>query len=125
MVLHEARWNAWVNWSTEIQEMKDWVNNRQTPIKTHIANRFGLLGSYNLTVNNNPTAGIVELNSLTIDETSFSGDYFTGIPITLTAIPAEGYVFSKWTGASNSTNAQIQLEPDTTTTIEAVFTAVP
>jgi len=50
--------------------------------------------------------------------------YQRGTPVTLTAVPAAGWTFDRWTGASTSTKATITLDPlysNVTTAYTAVF----
>ncbi|MBT8079594.1 MAG: CotH kinase family protein [Gammaproteobacteria bacterium] len=126
MSTHFLRWQDYVNvdWATEVDDMKTFANNRPQHLIAHIEDQFGLSGTYQLTVDNaNPSAGDVQLNSLTIDSNSWTGSYFNDIPVTLTAVPAPGFVFSQWQGASTSTNEQIELDLAVDSTIEAVFVA--
>jgi hypothetical protein len=62
---------------------------------------------------------------LTITGSNWNGDYFSGVPVTLKAIANNGYAFSHWTGASNSTNSEIELYLDAAATITAFFVVSP
>jgi hypothetical protein len=53
--------------------------------------------------------GKVKLNSLTLNQ-SFYGWYFAGCPITVEALPQQGYDFVKWEGI-NATSASFTIDP--------------
>lgn len=58
-----------------------------------------------------------------IDEEVYpwSGTYFEGVPVTLTAIPKSGYIFSHWSGMVNDTSSILVLDLDETKYIKANF----
>jgi uncharacterized protein (TIGR02145 family)/uncharacterized repeat protein (TIGR02543 family) len=74
---------------------------------------------YTLTVAGNPAAGgMVSRNP---DLTS----YAAGTEVTVTATPAEGYTFVNWSGASTSTNHEIELTINNNLTLTANFELTP
>ncbi|HRE78246.1 MAG TPA: CotH kinase family protein [Flavobacterium sp.] len=89
--------------------------------REHIRAKFGISNDINATLNvNDDTNGYVKIN--TIDITSdtpgvsanpypWTGIYFHNIPVTLTAIPLEGFAFSHWSGDVDSTDAEITYTP--------------
>ncbi len=58
----------------------------------------------------NPEYGSVQLNRIKISENSWSGEYFTGTEIPLTAIPKAGYSFERWSGDVESTDPTISIK---------------
>jgi len=90
----------------------------------HLAGEFGLTGTLEtVTVTTaQPEMGTVQVNTSVIglDSGSWSGQYFTDYPITLTAIPREGYRFVRWEGASTGEAASITVP----VAKEAVWNAV-
>ena len=75
-----------------------------------------------ITVNINDTEqGSVQLNSLVINENNWQGSYFEGVPITLTAIAAEGFEFSHWQGASEATTVEITVDLNSSVSIAPIF----
>ena len=70
---------------------------------------------------NNPAAGSVELNSLQLTSASWQGDYFDNVPVSLTAVANEGYVFLRWQGDINNANNSVELNRSSNTSLEAVF----
>ncbi len=70
---------------------------------------------------NNPAAGSVQLNSLQLTSATWQGQYFNNIPVSLTAVANEGYVFSHWQGDIDNTNNSVELSRSSNTSLEAVF----
>src|SRR5699024_6609468 len=85
--------------------------------------KFDLEGIFDLALNiSDENHGYIHLNSIDIKSSTdgineiaypWVGEYFKNIPVTLTAIPEEGYVFSHWSGAVESSDAEITLNEDT------------
>lgn len=124
MPQHFERWrdSAWADWDTEINKMKAFAEYRVGYLSAFVVSEFGLDGIYTLIVNINDTeAGTVLLNSLVLSDSEWQGEYFSGVPVTISAQAKEGYVFSHWLGASDATSATITLVPADAATVEAVF----
>ncbi len=111
---HYVRWGGFTGyWRDQVSNMKIFANNRQTYLKSHIRNQFRFPAFHTLRLENeDPKHGYIQLNSLTIKQKSWQGDYFQTVPITLTAIPQGGMVFSHWEGAGVSDSTQLQIEVD-------------
>lgn len=107
----------------------DFFRNRAEYIVPYMAEELelkGTLESVKLQIND-PAAGIVRLNTITVndfldEENSFCGQYYTDYAISLEAIPNKGYKFVGWTGdlASDDNVEQIKLKVGGTE-INAVF----
>ncbi len=103
-------------WSQNVQVIKDYAKNRPSNVVTFIKNKFGgsngITGTANITLNIDPKKGYVRINTIDIksstpsvkDPSAWTGMYFTGIPVTVTAVPADGYVFDHWEGVTGDTN---------------------
>lgn len=76
--------------------MKNFADNRPSFVKEHIKDQFNLPDFHPLTITNTSISeGFVEVNeNLTIQESSWTGDYFETIPVQLTAIATNGFEFS-------------------------------
>ena len=103
-----------------VANMKVFGINRHPIVKEHIKDQFGLPDFHPLTITNFETnEGFVQVNqNLTIQESSWTGDYFETVPVKLTAIPEFGYEFSHWSGDTFSTNQTIDI--DITTDFEII-----
>ncbi|MFH1009287.1 MAG: CotH kinase family protein [Candidatus Latescibacterota bacterium] len=98
-------WNKWggsmSEWNNHIDVLKDFAERRVAYVRSHIIDKFTLRGEARVILRIFPQgAGKVRINTLTVDSFPWSGTYFEGIPIELTAIPKPGYVFSGWANPS-------------------------
>tara|TARA_B100000787_G_C16196725_1_gene301450 strand:+ start:186 stop:3650 length:3465 start_codon:yes stop_codon:yes gene_type:complete len=94
-----------------VNMMKNFADNRPSIVKDHIMIQFNLPNFHPLTITNiNVSQGSVKLNeNLNIQESSWTGDYFETVPIQLTAIAANGFEFSYWSGDLSSTDETISI----------------
>ena len=94
-----------------VDNMKDFAVNRHPVVKEHLKQQFGLPDYHPLNITNLDTSqGYVEVNeNLSIQEDSWSGDYFETVPVKLTAIAEFGYEFSHWSGDLFSENETIEV----------------
>ena len=123
IIEHYFRWYGNPSqWYREVETMRNFANRRPSFIKSHIINTFSLNKYHKIIIQNeDPEMGYVQLNSLSIKEDIWGGDYFQDVPITITAIPKPGFEFSHWTGGSASTNAQIIHNPIQAETFIPIF----
>ncbi len=123
MIRHYSRWGGSIDFhNDQIEVMKNYAKFRPTNVKSHIKSTFGLPAFRRLTIQiNNPTAGYVKVNSLTITNPYWQGDYFESVPIKITAVAKPGYVFSHWTGDSNATNPELVVDMNSAMTYNAIF----
>ena len=88
-----------------------------------------LPGTATLTVQTDSEMGYIQVNSIAItadtpgvaDPGNWSGIYFKGVPILVTAVPKPGYRFSGWEGLDHE-QAEITLELVENLTLKAQFT---
>ena len=94
-----------------INQMKIFADNRPSIVKNHILSQFNLPNFHPLTITNtNVSEGSVGVNeNLMIQESSWTGDYFQTVPVQLTAIAANGFEFSHWSGDLTSTEETISI----------------
>jgi hypothetical protein len=108
---HIRRWGrplTLADWNSEVERMRSYGSQRPGFIREHIRQQFSLTGTANLAVSLvDVPAGRVQVNSILIDpETPGIGDefpdwtgvYFQGVPVTLTAVANHGYRFVEWSG---------------------------
>lgn len=104
---------------------ESYFRNRPTYAVQHLAEVFALTGTLEpVTVTScQPEMGDVYVNTSCIDleDRTWDGQYFTDYPITIRAVPREGYVFLGWKGAANTTDPAITLTMDGAIALEAVF----
>ncbi|MCF7793224.1 MAG: CotH kinase family protein [Candidatus Cloacimonetes bacterium] len=127
MVRHFNRWEYdnynFDNWSeNEHLVMAYFARDRKAYMTQYIKQQFDIPGIFSLNLTMLPeNSGTVKVNSLEIEDMQWSGDYFDNIPITLTAIPKPGYIFSGWTGAVESDSLTIQISSQYDVDISANF----
>ena len=122
---HVARWRQPYNWSNDVARIRTYMQARPAAVRGHIAGKFGLAGTAALTVDIADTnQGSVTVNSVSINSSTpgigtnvypWTGTYFRGVPITVTAVPKPGYRFSSWSDSeSTNTNALNFVASDST-----------
>lgn len=84
-------------WNQNIQNMIGFANNRPFYERLHIKQEFAIPEYHKVKISILPSvAGEVNLNSLTITKSGWSGEYFESVPISLTAKSFTGYRFKSW-----------------------------
>lgn len=132
-----ARWDALDTYDAAVNTMKAYAIYRPSSQRRHITSHFGLAGTMSVTLNvNNVAYGKVRINSLLIDANlpglantlqpyPWSGVYFQGNAVTVTAVPEAGYVFTGWLGSA-STQPSLTFTPDAAAvSLTAVFAPDP
>jgi hypothetical protein len=120
---------AW--WLESQNVVETFALDRPTFQREHIRAKFGISNDINATLDvNDDTNGFIKINTIDIIQDTpgvsanpypWSGIYFHNIPVTLTAIPLEGYTFSHWSGDVTSTEAQITYTPTGDFSVTANF----
>jgi hypothetical protein len=120
---HHARWWGDLNyWNGRIDDLKTFAQNRPGYVRQHILQQFGIARTREVRLDvNNPTAGKIRINSIHPPSYPWSGTYFEGVPVRLTAQPEPGYRFVRWEGGSNSTQDSISLPMTSGYQLVAVF----
>ncbi|OAV43527.1 CotH kinase family protein [Lewinella sp. 4G2] len=125
-----ARWNLPDEFSVRVDQMRGFLRERPAAVKGHVLDFFRLPAYHQVGILlDDEQEGYVQLNSLSITECEWSGDYFEEVPIRLTAIPREGYVFSHWELGSESMDAEITVDVKEAMEFKPIFrevsTAIP
>ena len=95
-------------WYEYITIVENFAENRPFYIRQHMQEYFGLTKTVQLNTQiENPAAGRIKLNHITVSDSVWQGEYFTDVPVTLTAIPMLGYTFAGWTGDIQSDSVTI------------------
>jgi hypothetical protein len=108
-------------WESNVAYARDFVQLRPRVLQAQIMNHLGLEGTADLTLAADPPgAGSFQLTLVEVDP-PFTGALFTGIPITVTALPAQGYGFAGWSDSDLGSEPTAVFELDGPRTITARF----
>ena len=118
-------------WEANVQVMRDFAINRPDFLRQHIIDRFGLSGTAELTIIHDRSQGSVQINSIDLSGNTpgvenfgkYSGVYFKGIPIQISANPKPGFEFADWEGIDEKSPI-VSITPKENLTIRAVFIPV-
>ncbi len=121
---HRARWDQLPEeWTEEIERMRAFGLRRTEAVLGHFAQRFGLFtrSSVNLRAGE---GGQIQVNRLRVTG-SWAGQYWDGVPMTVTAIPHPGYRFTEWTGSQSSDQRALTVQPEDGVDLAARFEPDP
>ncbi len=124
---HENRWDASGSWYIEDNRntAKRFLENRGEQIIEHYKNYFHLSDHMKELIVSVPRkGGSVRVNNQLIKEYPFSGNYFEGLELTLSAIPDIGFQFMGWEGIE-SPNTTIACSMNENKSLSAIFGPVP
>ncbi|NOY27185.1 MAG: hypothetical protein GXP62_15055, partial [Oligoflexia bacterium] len=83
-------------WQAQIDDARDFVQRRPAIFRAQIARALELEGQAELTLEADPAgSGSFQLTVIKVAP-PFTGTFFSGIPITITAVPSDGRSFSGW-----------------------------
>jgi len=96
---HNSRWNKSYN-SGAIDRMNKFADGRPSVVRNNLRTHFSVGADVKITLSvNDPEAGYVQINSLTIKSFPWSGSYFKNVPVSVRAVARPGYRFSHWENA--------------------------
>ncbi|MCF8378138.1 MAG: lamin tail domain-containing protein [Bacteroidales bacterium] len=129
---HVARWGGSLSqWQFNVQKIKNFISARHAYLPGGLNSCYDLDGPYEVNFAiSPPQAGIMKINSLTMEESSWGGYYFGGINTKLEAIESSpDFVFDHWELYNHSvspydTLKQVTLQFVTGDLITAVFQQV-
>ena len=117
---HDAKWHeSW--WGTG--SLETFAEDRLTNLRNDYEDQFRLAGraAVNLTVQ--PEGwGSIGVNSCVASELPWSGIYFLGMPLSLTAIPEAGYRFDYWEGIEPADSISVEITLSQALDVTAFFT---
>jgi hypothetical protein len=136
---HTRRWrtngDSVATWGSRVSVVRNFVAQRAAYMRQHFVGTFGLGAASQLTVNvSNVAGGTVRVNRLRVDRElpgagdapyPWTGSYFHTVPVTLEAVPAAGWMFAGWSGASSATDRTITLTLTGDANVVARFIPLP
>lgn len=97
---HSQRWSGtYAEWKANTQELREYVEQRCNAMDSLLNECYSLNGPYSLHIDALPIGtGKVKVNSLTISDFPWSGNFHGGIPVKILAIPdtLNGFSFDRW-----------------------------
>lgn len=116
-------WNSFSDWYTYIGILRQFAANRPAYMRTFIMQKWGIQKVITLQLHSDPPgAGRLLMNDfLEVTASPWIGNYFSGIPIKITAKPAPGYRFAGWEGAAASADPELTLMPGQNAALTARF----
>ncbi|MDQ3190528.1 MAG: CotH kinase family protein [Bacteroidota bacterium] len=95
---HKERWGGiYDKWKVDVDKMIDWNFVRIEVARKNLNNEFNLKEQVNVTLQTSPSdAGRIIINTIVPDGLPWSGVYFNGVPVTITAIANPGFTFDYW-----------------------------
>ena len=119
----EAFANYKTSYSKNFDDIRKYFANRPKYALDHMKQHLQLEGDLQEITIVKKGEGKIKINSITPDfkDGKWTGQYFSNIPITITAIPSEKSKFKGWGGDSTSTEETITLELTKSTSINAEF----
>ncbi len=137
MTRHVARWagtstapNATVaNWNRNIDSLQSWIQQRCKYIDSLVAGCYGVAGPYDFCLEVfPPNSGNIVLNTITVSNFTFNGQYYGGVNMSANALANTNYYFDHWEPTNFTIpdsllkNAYLAWKYDSTSTcLKAVF----
>jgi hypothetical protein len=132
MAEHIRRWRSpatLTEWRNHVDYLRTYARQRPAFAREHLARHFGLRGLAQLALSvSDPRAGRIRLNSIDCvapTNAPWSGLYFLGRPIRLTALALPGYRFAGWRGLPGVATNQITVQLNGDLAVTAEFLEEP
>lgn len=130
MPWHIRRWGnppTLTTWHNELNHLKNFATNRQSPSLNHIKEKFNLKPPHHIELGEwNPNHGRVSINSIPPEMISpgFRGTYFSEFPVSIMAESHPGYQFTGWEEIPGNSSSHIQLLLRADTRLTPVFSKI-
>ncbi|MBU2446417.1 MAG: CotH kinase family protein [Bacteroidetes bacterium] len=114
--------SSYQRWMQNLDTIRVNITVKIDSMKKYIRDQFGFSGMKSINVKTpNPARGRIWVNNLLVPVGSWSGEYFKGFKVTISATPSVGYRFVKWTDTTLSSKATFTRTISSTTNLEAIF----
>ncbi len=124
---HHTRWSGnMTNFLNTMTNMLAWNQSRITGARNVVQSHFTLAGQVTYTLDVQPAgAGRIHISTIEPSEIQYpwSGVYFKGVPVKITAIPNPGYTFNHWGPNSLFSTNNYLADLAITPSVNAAFTA--
>ena len=108
-------------WERNIDSLKLFAVNRPEYFYRHMKAYYSLSSTVNVAiVNGSPGGGAIRVAGIRLNADTLSGKYFTDVPLTIEAVPGNGYKFDKWSNGDGHPEISVTLVSDTTLAVNFV-----
>ncbi len=123
---HFDRWSpGWNPWSDNLLIMRKFGDDRPAFVRQHFVDFFDeITGTATVNLSAQPANGggiSISTIDLPADKLPWDGTYFTGVEIPVSADPAPGFIFKKWSDATLVSDAEKSLMLGGDASLTAVF----
>ncbi len=109
-------------WTYYVRIFENFAKNRPQYLRNHIQTHFNLSKSVQVNLETSPAnSGTISVNHIQADKNIWQGEYFTDIPIILSANPQPGYRFTGWTGSMESDSKKLTITLTDSISLKANF----
>jgi hypothetical protein len=130
MPKHCIRWGGQMDqWNENVQKIRNFINTRYSVVASGMKACYSITGPYSITVVvDPPETGQVKVNSLTLKDFPWTGNYYGGMDTKLSAIESnQQYKFDHWESNNsailpNNTDHNIHFNLSLNDTIRAIYT---
>jgi hypothetical protein len=117
-----GRWFSASDWQANVQELREFAQNRPDYVRQHMVEAFELEGTAELTFSSLPDgAGRVSVNEARPVDLPWHGIFFSGTTIKVTAVPEPDYRFVGWEEPGLGPGPVATLTVQSTQTVTALF----
>lgn len=114
------------SWLSEKDATMTFVDTRLEYARDQLQDEFSLVSQVDVTLKVSPEgAGVIKISTIIPESFPWSGVYYNGVPVTLTAIANPGYSFDDWESSaislSNDNTSQITLNINRSNNFTAYF----
>ena len=124
MAMQRDRWCGGATmsaWEDSVDYARDFAQTRAEFVERDLHEHMNLGDRISLSLVAEPVGtGRFELTAVQV-EGGFSGTYYDGVPLTITALPGEGYRFVEWTGDAAGQDPRVTVVPTGNVTLTAQF----
>ena len=107
----EQRWprnQSAFTWSPSGSDLLRFAQNRTQAFRQELANYFGLQGETTVTIAASGSGAIL-VDGMRLPSSNYQGKFFTGVDMTLTAVPEPGRVFGGWSDGNTDNPRTVQI----------------
>lgn len=124
MAMQRDRWCGGASmpaWEDAVGYARSFAQDRGGNVEDDLYRHLGLGARVALGLQAEPALGGQFALTAVEVKTGFTGTYYAGVPITITALPADGYRFVGWSGAAEGADPLLTLTPEGDVALTALF----